>query len=96
MTSGVHDSQLALAPTRPTVWREDDAGHSMRSIVYFVATFVFYWWHRWRHEVPILWRWLHQLHHSPQRIEVITSFYKHPLEIAVNSVLSTAIVFVLL
>lgn len=40
MTSGVHDSPLALAPTRPTIWREDDAGHSMRSLVYFVATFV--------------------------------------------------------
>ena len=27
---------------------------------------------------------VHQVHHSPQRIEVITSFYKHPLEIVAN------------
>ena len=36
----MHDSPLMLAPTRPTVWREDGADHSMRSLVYFVATFV--------------------------------------------------------
>lgn len=62
---------------------------------YLVITFVYYWWHRWRHEVPLLWRWLHQFHHSPQRIEIITSFYKHPLEIALNGVLSSAIVYLL-
>ena len=49
---------------------------------YLVITFVYYWWHRARHEVPILWRCFHQVHHSPQRIEIITSFYKHPVEIA--------------
>ena len=48
---------------------------------YLAITFVYYWWHRWRHESPFLWRWFHQVHHSPQRIEIITSFYKHPLEI---------------
>lgn len=41
-------------------------------MAYFVATFVFYWWHRWRHEYGILWRGFHQIHHSPQRLEVIT------------------------
>src|SRR5438874_1904190 len=24
------------------------------AIAYFIATFVFYWWHRWRHEVDFL------------------------------------------
>jgi sterol desaturase/sphingolipid hydroxylase (fatty acid hydroxylase superfamily) len=65
-------------------------------IGYFIATFVFYWWHRWRHGVPILWRLFHQIHHSPQRIEVITSFYKHPGEMIVNSILGSAIVYSLL
>ena len=50
-------------------------------IAYFVTTFVYYWWHRWRHESNFLWLTLHQFHHSPQRIEAITSFYKHPIPI---------------
>ena len=39
---------------------------------------------------------LHQFHHSPSRIETITSFYKHPLEIVVNSLLIGSVVFILL
>jgi sterol desaturase/sphingolipid hydroxylase (fatty acid hydroxylase superfamily) len=65
-------------------------------LAYFVATFVFYWWHRWRHELDVLWLGFHQIHHSPQRIEVITSFYKHPLEMTVNSILGSLIVYTLL
>ncbi|MEE9422311.1 MAG: sterol desaturase family protein [Gammaproteobacteria bacterium] len=63
---------------------------------YLVITFIYYWWHRFRHSVPMLWRYLHQLHHSPARIEVITSFYKHPLEILVNGLLTSAILYILL
>lgn len=65
-------------------------------IAYVIATFVFYWWHRWRHEVNILWRLFHQIHHSPQRIEVITSFYKHPGEMLVNSLIGSVLVYTLL
>jgi sterol desaturase/sphingolipid hydroxylase (fatty acid hydroxylase superfamily) len=62
-------------------------------IAYFIATFVFYWWHRWRHESQFLWRHFHQIHHSPQRLEVITSFYKHPLEMMVNSIIGSLLVY---
>jgi len=65
-------------------------------IAYFIATFVFYWWHRWRHEYDFLWLAFHQIHHSPQRLEVITSFYKHPGEMIVNSVLGSLLVYTLL
>jgi sterol desaturase/sphingolipid hydroxylase (fatty acid hydroxylase superfamily) len=65
-------------------------------VCWFVGTFVFYWWHRARHASDFLWRTLHQIHHSASRIETLTSFYKHPLEIAINSALSSAIIFVLL
>lgn len=64
-------------------------------VCWFVGTFVFYWWHRARHAFDFLWR-MHQIHHSASRIETLTSFYKHPLEIALNSVLSSAVIFVLL
>jgi sterol desaturase/sphingolipid hydroxylase (fatty acid hydroxylase superfamily) len=63
---------------------------------YLVASFVYYWWHRARHEVNFLWLTCHQLHHSPQRIETLTSFYKHPVELIANSLLSALISYGLL
>ena len=65
-------------------------------IGYVTITFIYYWWHRFRHSTPILWRFLHQLHHSPLRIEIITSFYKSPLEILANGILTSAILYILL
>jgi sterol desaturase/sphingolipid hydroxylase (fatty acid hydroxylase superfamily) len=62
---------------------------------YFGITFVYYWWHRWRHEAGFLWRWLHQLHHSPQRLEVVASFYKHPFELLANGLISSVILFLI-
>ncbi len=61
---------------------------------YFVITFIYYWWHRARHQSQFLWNHLHQIHHSAQRIEIITAFYKHPMEILINSCLSSAILHV--
>jgi sterol desaturase/sphingolipid hydroxylase (fatty acid hydroxylase superfamily) len=75
-------------------WSAATLGHAAGALLgYLVLTLVYYFWHRARHEVPWLWRWLHQLHHSPQRIEVITSFYKHPLEIVANGLLSSAVLY---
>jgi len=77
-------------------WSADALGVTGGAIVgYLAITFIYYWWHRWRHESDFLWRWLHQVHHSPQRIEIITSFYKHPLELLANGVLSSAILYLL-
>lgn len=64
------------------------------AVGYLAITFVYYWWHRWRHEVPVLWRTLHQLHHSPTRMEIVTSFYKHPLEILSNATLSAGLLYI--
>lgn len=62
---------------------------------YLAITFIYYWWHRARHASPFLWRAFHQLHHSPQRLEILTSFYKHPLEIFANAGLSSFVLYVL-
>ena len=52
-----------------------------QGILGFVLTsFIAYWWHRAMHKFNFLWRLFHQLHHSPRRIEVLTSFYMHPFD----------------
>jgi len=40
LTTAVPNSPLVLAPTQSTAWREEEATHSMRSLAYFVGTFV--------------------------------------------------------
>lgn len=62
---------------------------------WFVGTFFFYWWHRLRH-VKGWWLVFHQIHHSPSRIELVTSFYKHPIEILSDAILSAVILYPLL
>ena len=44
----------------------------------------------------LFWNVFHQIHHSASRIETLTSFYKHPVEIAINSMLSSVVIYVLL
>ncbi len=80
-----------------SLWKLAEMGTLTGTIVgYLVMTFLFYWWHRARHEIPFLWRWLHQLHHSPQRLEIITSFYKHPFEILANTVFSSVVMYLVM
>ena len=60
---------------------------------YLLSTLVFYWWHRVRHESSFWWRFAHQIHHSASRLEILTSFYKHPFEIFLNSIISAILVY---
>jgi sterol desaturase/sphingolipid hydroxylase (fatty acid hydroxylase superfamily) len=46
-----------------------------------VANLVGYGWHRLMHRTPFLWRWLHQMHHSAERIDIWGAFYFSPLDI---------------
>lgn len=66
------------------------------AIGYVLVTFVYYWWHRARHEVPLFWRFLHRVHHSPSRLEILTTFYKHPVEIVLNGLLTSALLYFLM
>lgn len=65
-------------------------------IGYIATTFLYYFWHRIRHESRFFWKLCHQLHHSPQRMEVLMSFYKHPVEITLNAIISSSISYLLL
>jgi sterol desaturase/sphingolipid hydroxylase (fatty acid hydroxylase superfamily) len=66
------------------------------AVNYLISTMVFYWWHRVRHDNHFLWLLTHQFHHSASRIETITAFYKHPLEVALDTALNFALSFLLL
>ncbi|GAB5547855.1 MAG: sterol desaturase family protein [Sandaracinaceae bacterium] len=101
--NGVQVAMLGVAGLTWNLWfREytwlslgDWAPAPLQGFVYwFALTFVFYWWHRLRHANGF-WGVFHQIHHSPSRIEVLTSFYKHPIEIAVNSILGSFFLYVL-
>lgn len=99
--------QLGITLGTGALWLELFDGGSLLRLVdwdhpvaegfvgWFVGTFVFYWWHRIRH-LNGIWLVFHQVHHSASRIEVLTSFYKHPLEILVNSLLAAVILYPIL
>lgn len=83
---------FALASVVPLVWDEWLAAHALLDLSglgiagglvvgLFAQQFVGYWWHRALHRVPSMWRWLHQMHHSAERIDVYGAFYFHPLDI---------------
>jgi sterol desaturase/sphingolipid hydroxylase (fatty acid hydroxylase superfamily) len=59
---------------------------------WLISTFFFYWWHRIRHANGF-WVIFHQVHHSPARIEALTSFYKHPVEILSDSFLIALLMY---
>lgn len=77
-------------------WSLFHISRAMPALAQGLLAWFVYWWHRARHDSNFLWRVFHQIHHSPSRIELLTSFYKHPLEIAADSLLSSIILFVLL
>jgi sterol desaturase/sphingolipid hydroxylase (fatty acid hydroxylase superfamily) len=65
-------------------------------LAYALSTLIVYAWHRARHEFQWLWRVFHQLHHSPSRIEALTTFYRHPHELFANGLIGALVVFGLL
>ena len=60
-----------------------------------VLTFVDYWVHRAEHRFDVLWRTVHQLHHSQDRVDIAGSVYFHPLDMIVL-ILETVLVNVLI
>ena len=61
--------------------------------IFLTASFIAYWWHRLIHKSDVLWRAVHQLHHSPSRIEVLTAFYVHPLDSLAANLLNAGVAY---
>jgi sterol desaturase/sphingolipid hydroxylase (fatty acid hydroxylase superfamily) len=72
-------------------------GHVGGAVVGFLTyELLAYFWHRALHRVPFLWRWLHQTHHSAERVDVFGAFLFHPLDlIAFSLVTSVSLVLVM-
>jgi sterol desaturase/sphingolipid hydroxylase (fatty acid hydroxylase superfamily) len=63
---------------------------------YLVTSFANACVHRAYHRHPLLWRYVHQLHHAPQRLDISGAVLFTPLEVTINVVVSfTIMVFVL-
>ena len=78
-------------PRSPSVWDEWLGAHRLidatslgtwaGAAVGVLSLNVFiYAWHRIVHANDFLWRWLHQMHHSAERIDVAGTFYFSPLD----------------
>src|SRR5436190_18296825 len=51
---------------------------------YIVSSGLMYAYHRTMHSVPLLWRLTHQIHHSPQRVDMSGSVLFHPIEMVLQ------------
>ena len=66
------------------------------AVGWLVLSFVSYLYHRASHAWSPLWRLSHQLHHSPQRVDVSGSALFHPFEIVVQVLLQLFVTVVVL
>jgi sterol desaturase/sphingolipid hydroxylase (fatty acid hydroxylase superfamily) len=85
-------SYIAIATLAPLVWTAFLAEHRVFDLtswslfaqttlaILAVELFV-YAWHRTLHSVPALWRWLHQMHHSSERVDIWGALVFHPLDV---------------
>jgi sterol desaturase/sphingolipid hydroxylase (fatty acid hydroxylase superfamily) len=53
-----------------------------------LTTFLTYWSHRIQHRFDILWRLGHQLHHSVARVDIASAMIFHPIDVAVQIVMT--------
>lgn len=56
---------------------------------FLLVQFATYAWHRTMHNVGPLWRWLHQLHHSPERLDIWSAFIFHPFDVIAFTLLAS-------
>lgn len=63
---------------------------------YGVLSGLMYAWHRTLHNVPLLWRLTHQLHHSPQRVDIPGSVLFHPAEMVAQVLLQLFVTLIVL
>jgi len=84
----------AIAPHAPL--HLASLGVALGGVIAFLAgDVVSYGTHRLLHNVPWLWRWTHQMHHSAERMDIAGSAYFHPFDITLQIGTTTAAVLLL-
>ena len=63
---------------------------------FVVLELVVYVWHRAAHTFGFMWRTFHQIHHSPQRVDIPGALLFHPLETAAYVVIPLVVTVILL
>jgi len=63
---------------------------------WIVLSAISYAYHRACHAVPLMWRLFHQIHHSPQRLDISGSVLFHPLEMVMQVLLQTFVTVIVL
>lgn len=67
---------------RFSVLRSQSLGVQMLMVL-VMHDFYIYWFHRWQHRSPVLWR-IHEAHHSTTEVDWLSGSRSHSLEILVN------------
>lgn len=60
-------------------------------IAFLVNSLILFGWHRACHASPLMWRILHQLHHSPQRVDLAGASLAHPLDSFARTVIGIVV-----
>ena len=69
-----------LEPYGHSLWPSELHVIAQVFLFLLLKDFFRYWYHRWLHEVPFLWRW-HAVHHSVERLYWLNGIRSHPVEI---------------
>lgn len=91
---------FGVATYAPLAWDEAIGAHSLfdASVLpmwlqiaggFLVLQLFIYGWHRTMHSNDTLWRAMHQMHHSAERIDIWSAFVFHPLDMVGWALLSS-------
>jgi sterol desaturase/sphingolipid hydroxylase (fatty acid hydroxylase superfamily) len=105
---GLNAANLVVVVTAGFLFKSWIDGHSLLGLgnrlgvgwgslaTFLGSSFVAYGYHRAVHKSDRLWRWVHQLHHSPTRIEALTAFYVHPFDALLATLLNAFVAYAVL
>jgi sterol desaturase/sphingolipid hydroxylase (fatty acid hydroxylase superfamily) len=85
----------ALAASHALDWRPDVwSGWFGLALDILLLDLWIYWWHRFNHEVPFLWRF-HEVHHLDEMLDTTSALRFHFGEVMLSSLVRALVVFAL-